>query len=295
MNPFDMTRPPTNYYAPSLLQVTAVSDYTRQQPVGYFSLPAEIRIMIMELVLTPGEVLLHATRPIKRNRKPFLLRGTLRRVMNTVSKCSDKDSKLLRVLQPPGFQLLATCKQACAEGHAVFYSSNVFYLPPGPLEETHRCWQTLQPQHRAMIKKVGILMSLKDLTPAVFEQVHHDVREHCGGSMMDRIIFSHGMEWSYFVEKRLSDIWKEKMDFVLAHLEGLTLLKIVTGEELGQYDVENLERDVEFFEEEDGDMLEIFNLLGRAAHLVREDVEGRVSRAGWKTFGAMINKGRLQL
>lgn len=89
-----MVRRLAHHHAPSLLQVIAVSGYRKQQPVGYFSLPAEIRNMIMELVLVPGEVLLNASNAIEPDHKPTLLQGTLHRMMKRVFKRSDENQKL---------------------------------------------------------------------------------------------------------------------------------------------------------------------------------------------------------
>lgn len=60
-----MARSPTIYHVTGVVQLIAVSDYMRQQPVGYFSLPAEIRKMIMELVLVFGDILFDRPKPIK--------------------------------------------------------------------------------------------------------------------------------------------------------------------------------------------------------------------------------------
>lgn len=80
--------------------------------------------------------------------------------MKRVSKQSDRRSMFTRIPQPPGFQLLATCKQACVEGHAVFYSSNCFSLPSGSVERARNSLRALQPQHREMIETFGLELHL---------------------------------------------------------------------------------------------------------------------------------------
>ena len=128
----------------------------------------------MELVFLPGKLFLDDFKPIKRDHKSFLLKGALHHMIKSVPQGSNKEPKLKRVLQPPGCQFLATCRQICVEGYPVLYSSTTFFLPPGPLENTHRIMETFQPQSRAMIRRAGIIMTLQDLTPAVFEQINRD-------------------------------------------------------------------------------------------------------------------------
>ncbi|CAF9943775.1 MAG: hypothetical protein ALECFALPRED_001233 [Alectoria fallacina] len=289
-----MAQSPNHKHVPRLLPVIAVSDYERQQPVGYFSLPLEIRNMIMELVLVPGQVFVGDYNHIKRDHKSSVLQGTLYRMIKTDSKHSGRDSKSTRVRHPPGFQLLATCKQACAEGHAVFYTSNVFFMAPGPLENTHRCLKALKPQLRAMIRKVGITMSLIDLTPSVFEQVHHEMRVRYGNNIVVRPSLVQGTRWSELVEKQLRDIWKEKLDYILTHFRNVKLLRIVVPEDSRESQAEDLAEPSALFEEMGDTIYEgpkIRNALWRATKCVREDVEDMVSNDGWKALKGMVKKG----
>ena len=68
---------------------------------------------------------------------------------------------------PPGIQLLATCKQAYQEGHMLYYSGNIFHLPPGPKEVTRAVLGRFQPKHLALIRHVSFRASSIDLTPAL--------------------------------------------------------------------------------------------------------------------------------
>ena len=63
------------------LQAITVSDYKRQKPVGYLSLPAESRNMIVELILVPGETLPSVPKPNKHHHNPFPPRRMLKCVM----------------------------------------------------------------------------------------------------------------------------------------------------------------------------------------------------------------------
>lgn len=291
-----MAQSSTDNYVTSLLQRIAVSDYPRQQPIGYFSLPPEIRNMIMELVFVPGQVLLDDFKPIKRDHKSFLLQGALHRMIKPVSKRSNKESKSKSVLQPPGFQLLATCRQICAEGYPVFYSSNVFFLPPGPLENTHRSLTNLQPQCRAMIRTVGIVMTLQDLTPAVFEQIKHDMQARYGKAVANTPNLAQATRWSESVEKELACIWKEKLIHVLTHSKKLKFLRLRFdyNEESEDSNAEDMTQTVDFFEEVD-DILhwspEVRSSVWRAKRHVREEVEDIIAMHGLKALNAKVKKG----
>ena len=71
-----------------------------------------------------------------------------------------------------GFGYLATCKKAYAEGVALFYGENTFYLPAGGYEHTEEYFNDiLQPHHRAMIRRFGIRLSLSDLDLSILDNI----------------------------------------------------------------------------------------------------------------------------
>ncbi len=148
----------------------------------YFDLPGEIRNNIMRHVLSPGDV--HPwmrARPIpQRQSRPSAICKALTTVLCwlvmslamylTIVRREPKPPPILRAKRP-GFQLLATCGQAYLEGHILFYSDNVFHIPPGPVN-TLLVWRKgLQPQHRAMIKSVCLNLTIADLTPLALREV----------------------------------------------------------------------------------------------------------------------------
>ncbi len=71
----------------------------------------------------------------------------------------------------PGFQSLATCRQAYLEGHIIFYSDNAFHITPGPVNTLLAWRKGLQPQHRATIKSVCLNLTIADLTPLALREV----------------------------------------------------------------------------------------------------------------------------
>ncbi|KAF6227773.1 hypothetical protein HO173_011991 [Letharia columbiana] len=143
--------------------------------LSYFSLPGEVRNKIMDHVLVHGDIY---------PRKPIL--GT------TAS-----------IESPPGIQLIATCRQAYLEGHALFYSSNTFHLPPSMTFE----WSNrLQAKHKAMIKRIGITLGLVQLTPAMLSQIEF---RNC-------ISQEDAIRGPFAVSDFLLDTWNSKLRHVAA-------------------------------------------------------------------------------
>ena len=99
----------------------------------------------MDLVLAPGHI--------------YLRSGPTSSTYNSYGKDPDE-----AVPAPPGIQLLATCKQAYQEGHMLYYSSNVFHLPPGPPDVTKAVLRRFQPKHLPLIRRISLRISSIDLT-----------------------------------------------------------------------------------------------------------------------------------
>lgn len=292
-----MAPSPTIYHTTGLLQLIAVSEYKRQQPVGYFSLPLEIREMIMELVLAYGDVFLDKPKPKKPDHKPPRFKVALHHAIKTVSKHNDKHSKLTPILQPPGFQLLATCKQVCAEGHAVFYSSNCFFLPQGSVDHARNKLKTLQPQHFDRIKILGLDMSANDLTPANFEQAHHSMQLRYGHALTAKPNFVQGQQWAIVMTELLDAIWKRKLYLVVSTAPkhaGYIKYKVAMDPE--ELDLRNSAGSVGYNTEEDHEVgwpLELRNPVCYTAMIVRLHIADIVANEGWKALRKRVYKGGL--
>lgn len=105
-----------------------------------FGLPREVRDQISAYVLIPGTVYI----------RPLRL-GACHASFHV-----DEEPQI-------GFGYLTTCQQACEEGQTMFYTHNIFFLPPGSLRYTH-CWQReLRMEHKQMIRSLGIRMGPSDL------------------------------------------------------------------------------------------------------------------------------------
>lgn len=138
----------------------------------YTSLPAEIRNIIMEHALVPGDVYPCTKEPkstsTKSSRK--LLRAVFthpRAVLNV--RVGGVDHQV--AAKQPGFHLLTTCQKAYQDGHYMFYSMNTFHLPAGSARDAEHWFNNLKPDHRSSIKSACMTFSLADLTPEVFVQM----------------------------------------------------------------------------------------------------------------------------
>lgn len=157
--------------------------------LSYFSLPGEIRNKIMNYVLVPGDV--YPYRPVP----------------ETTS--TDKPETTLNVASRPGVNLLATCKQAYQEGHAMFYSFNTFHLPPtGTFSWSDR----LLAKHKALIKRISITIGLVELTPAMLTEVENRIPARRGDK--------DGFQWAAAVGDVLMASRCSKVQYI-AHWDSL--------------------------------------------------------------------------
>lgn len=253
--------------------------------------------MKLVLVLVPDVVHFTASEPTKREHKSSTLMEKIHRVAETVSKHTFKGSKSKRLPHPSGFQILATCRQACAEGLAIFYSSNIFYLPPGPIHTVRQALNTLQPQLRVLAKGMSVRTGLSDLTPAVFEDIQQEMRERLGNRIATRPRAAWGTQLGDLVEKKLMSIWEEKIDFVLTHWGFSARVRAITLKNPGE-EMEAEEEDMEGIETIfQGNVDSIawvrwYRLESkRTAKLAGRYIEQMVNEDGWKAARAMARKG----
>ncbi len=143
--------------------------------LSYFSLPGEVRNKIMDLVLVHGDI--HPYRPISKVH-------------------THEPDSAANVISQPGIQLIATCKQAYEEGHALFYSSNTFHLPP---TMTFEWSDRLQAKHKAMIKRISFTFGLDELTPAMVDEIDRSPPslrpEYDSDFCIDEVVATLGRGW----------------------------------------------------------------------------------------------------
>ena len=239
----------------------------------------------MSYVLVPGDVHIRAA-------KEHALKAKVRHIWDIVQQLPDRDREVPKPPSLPGFQILATCKAIYGQYHERFYSSNTFFLPPGPLDETLKhFFKHLQPEHVNMISRVGITLSLEDLTPAGFKEVETFMSQVRRRSLSCRA----GGEWADTVHLHLLHIWYEKLAF-LRKTKGLETVKVVAAEgESFEIDGSDVERALEViggsYHELEFRAEEVTALVRGATMHVKREITERVDRDGWRVLRAWVNRG----
>lgn len=195
--------------------------------------------------------------------------------------------------QLPGFQLLATCKQAYSEGYELFYAMNTFFLPPGWTEHTHgHLIKTIHWKHKNLISSVGLIIGLEDLTPSIFSDIRENVQHverflHGGRNALSGRHLA--MFWGIAVGLKLSDIWMEKLA-LLKYLGGLESVKLVTVYQEIVVAADNV------LDPQGGLGIkhyspEIRVMLKQARKIVRRAVARKVDQDGWKSLQEWVKRG----
>ncbi|KAI4137755.1 MAG: hypothetical protein L6R39_007115 [Caloplaca ligustica] len=71
---------------------------------------------------------------------------------------------------------LSVCHTAYKEGHPIFYSQNTFHLPHGPLSNTRDYFDDVKPEHRELIRKMILNISIHDLTLEAMDNIEDQLR-----------------------------------------------------------------------------------------------------------------------
>lgn len=207
----------------------------------------EIRRLILQEILEPGEVQVRPQPDVNRIQRQRALRD----LFNNQPECplsahhlQDIDSE--RRPGPsshPGYQILATCRQAYEEGVEGFYTKNTFYLPPGPVEHSIHYFDCLTPTNRVKIKTIGVRFGIEDLVPITTPQ--KDVVLDCDDKWTAAWKTGEPEEsLSYYCDEKLREIWFQKLSWIrnwntvrIAKLEFLPLGKAlhIKGDQLGYY------------------------------------------------------------
>lgn len=167
--------------------------------ISYFDLPGEVRNQIIAEIFVPGHVYVRSEAPNGWSWKHHCVSDTVLDILALIytfvavlvmklrllhlpadhfemfsPECIPK-GKTRAPAKHPAYQLLATCRQSHLEGHHIFYSENIFHIPPGPLEEAIGWEQNLQDKHRVLIRRVYMDLNLSDLTPKVLADIQCEI------------------------------------------------------------------------------------------------------------------------
>ena len=108
-----------------------------EKPFRYFALPRELRNLVMEFAFAPGDIYIRVKGDhIKKPRFKY------------------------------GVQLLATCRQAYAEGYPLYYGKNTFHLPSCDVDAMKEVLEAFQPKHLAIVKSLIVNCSFNDILSA---------------------------------------------------------------------------------------------------------------------------------
>ena len=166
------------------------------QPSAHLHLPGEIRNQIMQLILVPGAI--HPPAYQSRNcRKP-----PFDEPIELVKEATKPENVL------PGIAFLAVNHQFYIEASTLFYSSNTFYLPTGPVDEATVYFSFLAHSHRAQIRHIAIRFSLADITSLLLTQ--SNIGAATASSVPPRSK-CHGCELAEY----LGWIWTTKMAWII--------------------------------------------------------------------------------
>ena len=165
--------------------------------LSYFSLPGEVRNQIISLVFAPGEVYIRNPIPER-----VLIPGGVHNCNPTL-----KDSEEIRTNaeSQPGFQLMATCKQAYDECHSIFYSSNIFHLPA---TMTFNWSDRLQAKHKAMIKRISVKIGIEELTVDTIDELERRVTPE----ILNKPI----LPLTFAIFQTMNIVWQAKMRHIAA-------------------------------------------------------------------------------
>lgn len=201
---------------------------------------------------------------------------------------------------PPVPQLLATCKQAYHEGHTLYYTGNIFFLPRGPTWHTRHYFKNLQQQHKISLKSIGICFGFGDLTNEDFRDVESRIRASDGYWLSTNF---NGTLWAKYIAPLAMQSFSRKLVFIRSFTT-LEYVRIAT--DYGSLDLEGGKlkrslRGITVYDSENylaGDT--IFNsicdqLLATAVehsyHLLYTDLKQRVERFGWLKTRYWLHRG----
>lgn len=164
---------------------------------GYYSLPPEIRNMIMWYALGAGSVHLPQIREVMD--LPHEFSGNPPRVLSAITRLrnyfnSIRDQRAYYggwnrqfEIRPPyepekriptAVGLLASSRKVYQESHGIYWSSNTFHLARGSFKHSEMFFSIISPAHIALINSIVINLTIADLDPSLLrflEQFTRDV------------------------------------------------------------------------------------------------------------------------
>ena len=265
---------------------------TSRNQFRYFALPAEIRNQIMEYVLRPGDVYIRSAKRTSHAQQPENPPSSrLKRILSAMAtlcrqlSCqpqrlvpSDVHLKEQFTVQQPGFNLLATCRQAYNDGHYMFYTMNTFHWPPVPSNDPNDWYTNLRPEHRKLIKTICIDLDLVDLMYGCMDIVEDFARRRYGGRPDDY----DGNAWSLEAMAQLEVRMWGQMFYMYwcarpQELSGFVgLEKVIVQSSIGRCVLSSQ------FRNDDNEWHSLTELITAVSHHFETIIQFHVNGRGWK-------------
>lgn len=274
-----------------------------REKAGFFSLPAELRNKIMDLVLVPGDVYLR----LPASMAPY----------HYMSNPSIRSQFRL------GAQLLATNRQAYNEGRAKYYSMNRFHFPSLSASDCQCILNRYQIRNLEMVRHFTLgcyitQLSNKDMVQNIEEKIGPLINEN--GRLSHRL---NPLFYGICIQKPLYTVWKEKLLLIrriFPHLDSLVILREIMeyeyefeipGAESGSENHESMFEQLVFqgsCAQEEFERLGNLNGLGlesewnvtslymifTAARVTSTKIESRLDEVGWeKTKQWLLTGGEI--
>ena len=241
----------TEWYAPlkDKVQATSGPQWSR--------LPAEIRNNISELTVVTGKIhiplvieAMNATledsrqdlnarrqqsehKSSNRSRACYLAETSFAAIVRMALKMTILDTVFIWPQGSP-VGLLAASSQTYQESCWSYWSQNTFYLPRGPVQHTQLFWDFVTPEHKALVRSIGIRFSLADLTPAVVDFIEHDARVWAqrDGHTINTLEDVPDIYWRHHIRGNIRHSWENKLHWI-SKWEGLDEIRLETpGQEV---------------------------------------------------------------
>jgi len=185
----------------------------------------------------------------------------------------------------------------------MYYSSNTFFLAPGPLKNSVDTLDKIQTRHFRMIKSMGVELDLQDLTPVVFKQIQSQYERYVKVYPRNRrsraTAANLGDIWGTLALDHLYIIWAQKLAFA-RRTKGLREVKIAIRHKAVVLDGSTLNYHLDglrlYIDHHDYSKCsqEVLEFIQCAARAVHREIVGRFVLDGWRGIRTAVESGRFR-
>ena len=184
----------------------------------------------------------------------------------------------------------------------MYYSDNVFHLPPGPWQEIQEVLAKIKPEHLSMMKHVVLRLSLLDFTPSVLREADKAASSALSGNFCPSSHLGHS----------LVEMWWDKLGHTQSTLKSLNEARVLLsppntdGDEASiliahwvgscatiknpsAIDTRLFKMDTHF---EDPSIHIIFSTMAIRAHMIMIQ---KIHELGWEGFQSWLNPAAIAM